>query len=477
MRLPNPGLKEISVDALAKIRECVDQVGRIGQGITNLDPSDIEELEKRSNRYANREITIEQVLDSARMGKTYLFCYGKKGSAERVIDFDEEVLETIWKLLSKRPGPLLSLYFKEYLALPAWKSLAEKLYTHYSTLNTDQCPSFDAGIKEHAFRIFPQDAPMRLAKYANRQGLDIESLERLIKIPSYGNFHDDTVKSYYISHVETLEPGEVSSLLREAATPQVSGLTLDDRRVGHVLIAKLCEQCIASELPLPELWTKIILGIASDPRSNPTTKSYQTWWAIQTAQVRDLVKAAMAKRDLKFFLQYLDDFATRNGGEIERMFRTRMTFLSGILEEGLVDDALLILSPDASSFMKNSLTPNERRNFLYASHAGGQKHQCQIYVKLKNGHFIEGTHNSYFRIYSESSTFANHLLIERPKRINYSEITNSDFSDAIRHHPELTWQHSVMEALYTELSVKLDPQKVLGRREYTEFIQTKTLSY
>ena len=162
------------------------------------------------------------------------------------------------------------------------------------------------------------------------------------------------------------------------------------------------------------------------------------------------------------------------GGDFARMYPPRMNFLNGFLSvDDAIQDALLILSPSGKEYIERQLDPEERQDFQCTILTKPSKDgQCAIYLELPNGHLIEGSHQSRLRLYSSNSELPTRLRDERPKKIEYPEITRSQASFEQDHHPNVNWQFKVLSHLSRyDYGVDIDPEKSLSEIDYNFMIQ------
>lgn len=473
MSFPSPELRPISPVTLGRLHDSIKVLARIGQGTGEPHKSETEELERRLVDYKAGKITFDQVVTNTRLARAFLYVYPGDLMAGRAVEFDDNVLNVLWSHLSRRPSALLAAYFYCYSHMPAWQSVANKLRLHYDGISLDECPSLEIKIKNFAETLFAENAPHMIAKYAAQRGISAANMELEAGIPPEGKFHDDVVLWYYVCHAQNTPMGEVSSCLKEATEANVGELPFGDRMLGHAVIEAMCLRCHDSGDPLPHSWLKRILNLAGDPRVSTGTLAYHRWWGRQRPEVVAVVKAALANRDLQYFLEALDEFASMQYGDIARMFHSRRLFLQGILKTGHVKDALLVLSKDAADYIRKNLPTDERKHFHHSRLTDSNLDQSCVYMELPSGHVVEGTHQARFRIYAKDSSFACWLRDKRPWEVAYrGSVTQSDFIDEISHHPPVNWQLKVMISLNYHLGIQVDPQLALDDQDYATFLYT-----
>ena len=471
MSFPFHELGPISPVTLGRLHDSIKVLARIGQGTGEPHKSDVEELERRMAQHVAGKITFEEVITNTRLARAFLYGYPGELMAERAIAFNERVLDVLWSCLSRRPNALLATFFYCHSGLSAWLSLAERLRSHYDGMSIDECPTLERKTKNYTDILFSEDGPKRIAATAAQRGVSAADMELEACIPPEGKFHDAVVLWYYVCHVRTLPMGEVSPCLKEATEKKVSELPFGGQMLGHAVIEAMCMRCHDSGEPLPQPWLKRILNVAGDPRVGTGTLVFHQWWGTQRPEVVAVVKAALANRDLQYFLEALDEFASMQYGDIARMFHSRRLFLQGILKTGQVKDALLILSKDAADYIKKKLPAEERKHFRHSFLTDSNLDQSCVYLELPNGHIIEGTHQSQFRVYTEDSSFACWVRDKRPREVSYRRsVTQSDFIDAISHQRPVSWQLKVMDSMNAYLGLQVDPQLALDDQDYATFL-------
>lgn len=477
MRLPSPELNPIPESTVSGLQADIAKLQRIGMGCSKPHSSELEELRKRFNKYRNGEISQAQFISNARLARAFLYSYPGDLAAGDAIPFDTNLLDVVWNHLGKRPNGLLATYFTCYQDLPSCSELAQRLEDHYNSLSMEECPSLERKVKMNAQTLFSNQGPKIAATIAAERGESIPTTEYGLGIPSDGKFHDEVLKWHYVYHARCLPIGEVSDCLKEASEKYICEQPLEDRMLGHSVVEALCLKCTDVNWALPLSWLKIILRIAGDPRIGVATSQYQRWWALQKASVIKMVKAALAKRDIEYFLQALENFANTEGGDMERMYHPRRMFLSGILKTGSVKDALLILSQDAVRTIRRGLPKDEQKYFACSYLRDSSIRQCCIYIEVDRGHIIEGTHQSRFRMFAEDSQFACQIRDSRPEQISYNDITASDVLDEFNHHPPISWQCKVMGQLNSRFGIKVDPQNAFDVADYRDFTLNYRLPY
>ena len=477
MRLASPTLKPIPEDRIGKMTKYLGILSRISQGLTQPPESDLAAIKENLKKYSDGHIAFSEAISSRRLAKAFIYSYPGEIESGQNIPFNDEVLNVLWAHKGRTPSLLFNIYFSCYQHLESCDKLASWLLKHYQEAPLDACPSLEKNIKRYARTLFGGNGPEAVSQAATEADVNVSDMESHIGIPRDGSFHDETIQWYYLHHAKQIQIGQMSSILEMFRKASLAQQRFSNVMLGHKIIEILCKKCISMNTALPDNWLQLILNIAGDPRTKKTTRNYQIWWTIQDTSIISLVIAALARRDLDYFLRVLDNFAEEEGGDIERMFHPRRKFMEGILKSGSLVNSLLILSDGAADYLRNSLSHDERQYFTCSYLRRGLAAQCSIYMEFQSGHIVETTHQSKFRIYDKTAKFPSRLRDERPSIVLYQEVTGSDFVDDIVHHPPIRWQYKAMEKMHKRLGLTIDPQDALEESDYDVFITRYSLPY
>ncbi|MDB4414354.1 EH signature domain-containing protein [bacterium] len=448
---------------------------RISDGVSAPRKDSIDEVKRRIEAYKNNQCSFTAVVDTAEMARTFLAEYSARKQLRDAIPFTSDIALPLCQILATYPAPLARLYFEYYNDLEAFKTLREFLLSFYQKIDgLAHLTRKNQSYVDHAETIFGGNGPSAIAYEATETGKSLREIERQYYLPANGTFHDQAYRWYYVNHAQDLSFGEVSPILGETLSPTIHNLPLEGATLGHHLILTLVQRCITFAKTIPADWVTYILKIAGDPRLPATHQRFQKYWALQSPAIIKKVKAALAKRDLGFFLRLLEQFARDEGGDIARMYPPRMKFLNGFLSvDDAIQDALLILSPSGKEYIERQLDPEDRRDFQCTILTkAGKDGRCAIYLELPNGHLIEGSHQSRLRLYPSKSELPTRLRDERPQKIEYPEITGSQASFEQDHRPNVNWQFKVLGHLSRyDYGVDIDPEKCLSESDYNSMIQ------
>ena len=470
LELPSGELRPVVDERVDKIFQLGEKLRVIGSGFDSVPGSVQHELNVRLQMLMHGHSLFADLIDTTALARAFLASFRADQEIREQIPFSVEVVRSLTRLLSNRPGPLVTVYLELYDQLEGRPELGRFLLDHYQDLDEPRriSPS-DQRFRNFASLLFVEGAPRKFAEDVVSNQKDVAELSQQAGLPSVGDFHDTVWRWYYVTHSKEVAHGTVSRILNEAVRSGLYEQPLEGRKVGHLLVEVLVSRCIQENRAIPDQWLSYILRIAGDPRKSATSLQFQSWWAPQESTILKKVKASLAKRDLEFFLQLLEEFSVQQGGDMERMYPARKRFLEGFLAEGdSVQDALLILSKSGQQYIRDKLPLEERKEFSSSVlHGGNNPNQSAIYLELPNGHLIEGSHQSKLRIYHADSTFACRLRDTRPRYVDYRSITGSDVRFDQSHHPPSGWQYGVMRHLAnTDYGIQIDPQKALSPEDY-----------
>ena len=473
--LQSPELKPIPGDRMKAIASFAEVMSVIGDGGGTPPPLAIDELTYRVNAYRNNRCSLASVVETPNMARTFITVYSAKQILREAIPFTTELSSLLTRALSSHPAPLVRLFFGHYDTLDAYETLREFLLSSYkSKKDLAKLTGKNRCYVENASILFGEAGPRVIAEEAVLRGKSLHELATSFNMPIQGAFHDQAYLWYYVSHAQQVSIGRMTPVLKESSNPDIHHLPLRGKNLGHWMIDILVRRCIDDDHIIPEHWLTYILVIAGDPRVPATHQRFQKYWISHSPQVTKKVKASLARRDLKFFLDLLGQFAEEEGGDMGRMYPARRRFLEGFLTaKDAIEDALLILSPQGRDYIKSQLPPEERRGFVCSILTGNTiPGQSSIYLELPNGHLIEGSHQSCFRLYHAEAAFPLKLRNGRPATVAYPEITGSNSTIEQAHHKGVRWQYNILSHLAQyDYGVDIDPETALSESDYNLMIQ------
>ena len=252
-------------------------------------------------------------------------------------------------------------------------------------------------IQANALEIFALDGPKAIAANAVAENEDLNVYLRRVGFSSFKS--SEYVKlafcHYFIEQLEALLPGESSPVLGQLRKPEVHLSTLSDGKLlGHRALEILIDK--TPDSGPSEVWRNTVIAIAGDPRVGTKSQDFQNWWQFLGPGRAKKVTSWLSRLDLKIFLDVLEASARNsNNHAIRRMYPPRKIFMEGLLNQNMVVQSRLILSGEASAYLKSNYSNDDVPE--HATTRSG--HTSIIYLELVGGlHMIEGTDNFKIKI-------------------------------------------------------------------------------
>ena len=337
---------------------------------------------------------------------------------------------------------------------------------------------------KHRAMLFAVDAVSQLATRADaagnfettidRYGLATQADSRLVTLAR---------ARYYLARLETLPVGADSPLLNKVTQPDIRDAPLDaeGELIGHAVLRSLISRAAASSVSDP--WRNTILSIAGDPRVPQGHRNYLNWWSRLEPALINKVLGWLAGFDLKLFLSALEQYGeSRQDEEIQRMYPARKRFLEGLLEQGIVKNTRLFISPDMEQYLTTTFDKKELPDYAIVSGS-----RSMIYLNVAGVHILEGSHNR--AIYgvpqlpraSRILDFGIRKFHERALGKGLIEQYAAEFNGhrrdqlKVRHSSKtFNWQHKVIQYLQSQ-RVTLDIEKLFTPQDYFRYKRTHGL--
>ena len=396
------------------------------------------------------------------------------------------------KLVSRLTGPrpqlstltllqLISVWFRRYdrfnhpQGLQALGRLLQtQLKQRQNTGRTGQLSLY----AKHRALLFAADAASQLATRAGaagnfettieQYGLTTQADSRLVTLAR---------ACYYVARLEALPVGADSPLLNKVTQPEIRDAPLDgeEELIGHAVLRSLISRADANSVS--DAWRNTILSIAGDPRVPQGHLNYLNWWSRLETTLTDKVRGWLAGFDLKLFLSALEQYGNHtNNEDLQRMYPARKCFLEGLLEQGLVNNTRLFISPDMEQYLTTAFDKKELPAYAIVSGS-----RSMIYLNVAGVHILEGSHNR--AIYgvprlpqaSRILDFGIRKFHERALGKGLLEQYAAEFNGhrrdqlEVRHRSEtFNWQHQVIQYLQLQ-RVTLDIEKLFTRQDYFRY--------
>ena len=331
----------------------------------------------------------------------------------------------------------------------------------------------------HRSLLFSSDADKKLAERARSSG----NFEKTIHQYGLATQSDSRLVTlararYYVTCLEELPVGQDSELLKKVIQPEIRDAPLDrdGKLIGHEVLNILISRADPNSVSDPDPWRNTILSIAGDPRVPHGHPDYLKWWS----RLPDLIEKVcgwLAGFDLELFLYALEQYGEhRQDQEMQRMYPARKRFLEGLLEQRIIKNTRLFISPDMEQYLIRFF--NQEELPAYAIVKGSRS---MIYLNVAGVHIIEGSHNR--AIYgvpilpqeSQILDFGVQVFHERSLGMGLLEQfeaeSNRDCYDYlnVRHYPQnFSWQYEVIQYLQRH-DVKLNIEKLFNPGDYLSY--------
>lgn len=331
---------------------------------------------------------------------------------------------------------------------------------------------------EHRALLFAVDAASRLVKRAHASG-NFETIIEQYGLTAQADSRLVTLARacYYVARLEALPVGADSPLLNKVTQPKIRDAPLDGEGelIGHAVLRSLILRADANSVS--DAWRNTILSIAGDPRVPQSHPYYLKWWSRLTPELINKVRGWLAGFDLKLFLDALDQYGQdRNDKDLQRMYPARKRFLEGLLEQGIVKNTRLFISPDMEQYLAAAF--DKKALPAYAIVSGSRS---MIYLDVAGVQILEGSHNR--AIYgvpqlpkaSQILDFDIRKFQERALGKGLLEQYAAEFNGhrrdqlEVRHRAEtFNWQHQVIQYLQRQ-GINLDIEKLFTPEDYFRY--------
>jgi hypothetical protein len=396
--------------------------------------------------------------------------------------FSEECLEAILKRGSEINSHIRGLLQKAYINnlqdnkdLFSEKSL-NRLFT--STKDTSEDTIF---VELKSLGLFSQHPCSNFAQIAVDKGKSPELLldELSLHITPNSRFLRTVKLVYLLKRLERSDFRKESELTQQIILQKLFDLEYSDRYLlGHLIIRTILNK--VDYVDLDQAWVELILTFAGDPRTSKTSRDYIKWWSrIDQTLISKFIQI-LSHGDILLFLNAFNDFAKQGDPKMERMFKSRKSFLTGLSIQNKIEKSRLFLPIRIKDFIKKKYPTLD---LSYVCDLQGTQ-SAVIYLKIGRFHIFEGTHNSRLRIYD---TYPSDLNVLDPNltKVYYRDLTTRMeeeyheryLKDAFTttHHSNGQWKRDAVEELLK--SEDFDVNQVLTDQErnvFRNWVQWKT---
>lgn len=383
---------------------------------------------------------------------------------------------------------LIALYFQEFDHLSQYKgraapsSLLEELSTCIlAQVVESKGPKNDdsnvllQNLREKGHELLNLNGPNRIVNSAKYQNLELEVYLQRLGLADFisGRYADVCRSLYYLETLRTIPLGAHTKVFNELLKPTVySALYSDSLTIGLAALEIIIDR---SHTYPGQNWQNFVIDLAGDPRIANRSMGFKDWWEPLGEFRQARVKSWLAKEDLSLFLRAVEQYGLSSGdAALQRMFPARKRFLEGLLEQGVVKSARLMLGADA----KSSVLQFIDKKLIDANVAldGGMSDKAVIYLNCGKFHIIEGSHN--FKIWVYLSQPSELLMNYSVRSLTYSQLIHTIPEQytksypgramfSVRHQGE--WQSKVILFLHRE-GVNVDVEKLLTPAAYRLFL-------
>lgn len=320
-------------------------------------------------------------------------------------------------------------------------------------------------------------APVAFAAHAVERGVPLDQVVeggglRPLLSPS-GRFAQLAYHAYYLGEIARADhTGGEHAFLRDVADSAVKAVQGNGvPRLGHELLAALCDK---PSVPSAS-WLDAILEMAGDPRQRENGE-WDQWWRYVPEHLVERASRWMVGEDLRTWLKAIEAHARENNQDQDRMFTRRRTLLTGLYEQGRIQEVRLVLGYGVRESVRKRLGGLR----IDAARMDRERDLAVIIVFGDGFQIVEGTHNFKMYLYAGSPT---PTLENRSKRV----YTRDDFRHSVpaefarqggldRDRAEIAhqgfWQPNALRFL-KQHRVPIDPAAVLDspdlRRYHREF--------
>lgn len=333
-------------------------------------------------------------------------------------------------------------------------------------------PSPLTGLEAQPELVFGARAPRRLVERVQELGMELNAFleaERLQVVGS-GRFFDLCQAIYFLDTLKSIPVGSSHPVLNQLRDPVVNTAPFEDgRRIGHAALEIVIDRSGGD--PSQE-WLDFVVDIAGDPRV-VGGRRFAQWWVPLGSMRVNIVRGWLSKVDIHIFLEALEDYSQSSArGDIRRMLPARKRFIEGLSEKGWLRQSRLVLGSTIEAALRNRLGDRMKR-FQFARYP---KPDTAIMIMDCTEFFVvEGSHS--FKIWVYLANPAENILFNYSlKCITHSDLTTSTPAaykerypalpySAIKHFPNLGWQHKVISFLASQ-GIRLDPEDVLTKEDY-----------
>ena len=362
---------------------------------------------------------------------------------------------------------LIILFIDHFDRIECYKKFGKLISDHLSILPENRRRAKDIEcFYEQRELLFNQDGPKNLVDLAQRENTNLNDIARrsFIQNSPQCRFYEITKNIYYIETLKSIPVGEDDKIFNELLRQDVKESPFESGYIGHEVAKIMIKRTLDASQQISEEWRDYILSIMGDPRVPISSTNYQKWWQHLEKIHVDAMVRWLSGLDLKLFFEIIEEHSTKtNNEDLFRMFPSRKIFLSGLYDNEYIEFSRLMINWDVELFLKRNYSKDKIPQYTLLNDGGDKS---LIYLKIRNAHVLEGTHNFSIRI-SEEPPSKN---IELSKRVDIRTVASvNTVTTPIphSHSPKPLWQYKVLSALNDDpFNLSISPEIVLSDQDY-----------
>jgi hypothetical protein len=367
---------------------------------------------------------------------------------------------------------LIILFFDHFDRIECYKKFGKLISDHLSILPENRRRAKDIEcFYEQRESLFNQDGPKNIVALAQRENTNLNDIARqsFIQNSPQCRFYEITKNIYYIETLKAIPVGKDDKIFNELLRQDVKESPFESGYIGHEVAKIMIKRTLGASKHISDEWRDYILSIMGDPRVPISSTNYQKWWQHLEKIHVDAMVRWLSGLDLKLFFEIIEEHAKNtSNSELMRMFPSRKIFLSGLYDNEYIEFSRLMINSDVERFLRNNYSLDKIPQFTQLTDGGDKS---LIYLRIRNAHVLEGTHNFSIRISEEPPT----RNIELAKRANIRSVASVNTVTtpiSHSHSPKPLWQYKVISALNASpFNLSISPQIVLSEEDYRIYKQ------
>ena len=241
----------------------------------------------------------------------------------------------------------------------------------------------------------------------------------------------------------------------EWAEPAEEELLYDYKR--KITIEKLCQPWIPQDGSNKQIKTTTLSFFERNFGDLRTQSNRERYWGDINQESKNLVKKWIAGQTLEFFFKLISESA------LDRHWDYRERFWSSYYEDGLIDDAYVILGREALESI-NTMTKEDKPS-NYGSFLSGSdvlRNHSVLLIEISNLTIVEWSHNGAMLFYLSDNN-KKPLLNKTSAEYSSLELRNSDYDERVVHQnsEDGYWQDGAAEIIEGYTSIQMPRERYL----------------